>query len=281
MRWMARGESGIPPGELWLRGPERQRAAGMRFTKRRTEYLLRRLAGKSAVAAVLGLPADAATFGRIGVLNHPTGAPYVTVDDQPAGLEVSLTDRAGWAVCLAGQSLGALGVDLEIVEPRSDGFVRDFLTPSEQAAVAACAAHGPDGHDAAANLIWSAKESALKVLRLGLRADTRTVQVHLPDPTEPARVRPGAGWSPLRVATGIGDMPGWWRREGWFLLTVVAAPGAPVGAPDELPGSEPLLTAVPVHSWLERPLADSGPGSGPVPVSQLPDPGRSPAPGPR
>ena len=48
--------------------------------------------------------------------------------------------------------------------------------------------------DAVANLIWSAKESALKVLRTGLRRDTRSVDVSLlPDP-------PVDGWQPAQLA---------------------------------------------------------------------------------
>jgi 4'-phosphopantetheinyl transferase len=230
----------------------------MRFTKRRTEYLLRRCAGKAAVAAVLGLPDDPETLGRIAVLNAPTGAPYVTVDGTRIGMDVSLTDRAGWAVCLVGSDLGAVGCDLEIVEPRSDGFVRDFLTLPEQELVAAGAAlHGPPTGDALANLVWSAKESALKVLRTGLRADTRTVEVRVGEAGE-AGAGGAAGWHPLEVGTVIGRLPGWWRRDGGFVLTVVvgARAGAPDAPPLELPGSAQLATAVPIESWRARPLAD-------------------------
>ena len=53
---------------------------------------------------------------------------FVLVDGGEAGLDVSLTDRAGWAVCLVGSGFGRVGCDLEIVEPRSRGFVADFLT---------------------------------------------------------------------------------------------------------------------------------------------------------
>ena len=246
---MARGEQQVPSGSQWLVGPEVARVAPMRFTKRRTEYLLRRYAGKCAVAAAVGLPADPVTLGRIGVLNRMTGAPYVEVDGRALGLDISLTDRAGWAVCLVGPDLGAVGVDLEIVEPRSAGFVSDFLTPAEQRVVAA--APGPDGHDAAANLIWSAKESALKVLRTGLRADTRTVEVALADPTG---LTDGAGdWQRLTVDHGPDRFPGWWRRDGVFLLTVVARTDL-VDPPQVLPGSADLTTAEPIHSWLANPL---------------------------
>jgi 4'-phosphopantetheinyl transferase len=258
MQWLVRGEGQVPPGQQWLTGAEASRASRMRFTKRRNEYLVRRYAGKCAVAAAVGLPADPASLGRIGVLNRRTGAPYVEVDGRTLGLDISLTDRAGWAVCLVGPDLGAVGVDLEIVEPRSAGFVSDFLTSAEQAVVAG--APGPDGHDAAANLIWSAKESALKVLRTGLRADTRTVEVVLEDPAS-VSTEAGAwagradGWQRLAVSSGGSRFPGWWRRDGVFLLTMVAASGLD-DPPTELPGSADLTHAEPIHSWVTHPLVD-------------------------
>jgi 4'-phosphopantetheinyl transferase len=254
MRWLVRGEGQVPPGPQWLTGAEAARAGGMRFTKRRNEYLVRRYAGKCAVAAAIGLPEDPPSLGRIGVLNRRTGAPYVEVDGRSLGLDISLTDRAGWAVCLVGPDLGAVGVDLEVVEPRSAGFVRDFLTPTEQAVVAG--APGADGHDAAANLIWSAKESALKVLRTGLRADTRTVEVTLEDPAGITGAAGRAdGWQRLAVSSRDTRFPGWWRRDGVFLLTMVAATGL-AEPPQVLPGSADLTQAEPIHSWVTHPLVE-------------------------
>lgn len=250
---MARGEPAIPPGDGWLSPQEATRAAGMRFTKRRTEYRLRRYAGKCAVAATLGLPEDPATLAGIAVLNRITGAPYVEVHGRSLGLDVSLTDRAGWAICLVGADLGAVGVDLEIVEPRSPGFVQDFLTPAEQDLVATAGRAGQA--DAAANLVWSAKEAALKVMRTGLRADTRTVDVQL----DPRALVPGAGrpdWQRLEVGSPRGPLPGWWRREGLFVLTVVTGPGADARPPQAIDGSADLGSARPIETWRAHPLAD-------------------------
>jgi 4'-phosphopantetheinyl transferase len=241
---MARGEHELPDGTSWLTPLEAGRAAGMRFTKRRREYTLRRFAGKRAVAAAVGLPTDPAQLSRIEVANRPSGAPYVVVDGAPLGLDVSLTDRAGWAVCVVGADLSRVGCDLEIVEPRSAGFVADFLTRPEQEHVAAA----PDPH-AAANLLWSAKESGLKVLRTGLRRDTRSVEVTL------GEADAATGWGPMRVLSAEGVlMPGWWRREGTFLLTIAA--DRPFPEPVALSGSADLTRATPVHSWVGSPLAE-------------------------
>jgi len=217
----------------------------MRFTKRRTEYLLRRWVGKQAVAAALGMPGDRAALARIEIANRASGAPYVVVDGRPSQLSLSLTDRAGWGICLVGPDSTRVGCDLEIVEARSPGFVSDFLTEEEQGFVASQAAG--DARDAAANLLWSAKESALKVLQTGLRRDTRTVVVTAED-------GPSGGWGRLTISTAEGrSLPGWWRREGAFLLTVAAE--SPFPPPQPIPGGARLGEATPVHSWVRKPLA--------------------------
>jgi len=226
----------------------------MRFTKRRTEYLLRRWVGKQAVAAVIGAATDVRELARIEVANRPGGAPYVLVDAQPLGLDVSLTDRAGWAVSVVGPDLSAVGCDLEIVEARTQGFVADFLTEAERRYVAAKA--DGDAKDAAANLLWSAKESALKVLRTGLRRDTRTVEVTVEGFGQGSDTD---HWGRLTISTIEGaTLTGWWRREGAFLLTIAADSSIP--QPEPLPGCARLSEASPVHSWVGRPLASSWPG---------------------
>ncbi|HEU4423361.1 MAG TPA: 4'-phosphopantetheinyl transferase superfamily protein, partial [Pilimelia sp.] len=160
MRWLARGEDLLPAGTQWLAHAEAARAARLHYTKRRTEYLLRRLVAKHGVATVTGRSTDPAALASIEVRNAPSGAPYVLVEGAPLDLDLSITDRAGWAVCVLGGTGGvggAVGCDLELVEPRSPGFVRDFLTEAEQRFVTARPAG--EERDAAANLMWSAKES--------------------------------------------------------------------------------------------------------------------------
>lgn len=255
-RWLARGEHEIPEHTGWLVPVEANRLGQLRYTKRRTEFLLRRWTAKQAIATALGLQDEveadeSGTLARIAVLNHRTGAPYALVDGEHVGVDISVTDRAGWAVCLVGPGLDAVGVDLELVEPRSAGFISDYLTPVEQQYV--WGQPDEDARFAAANLMWSAKESALKVLRTGLRADTRTVEVTMAPRADDEAGR--AGWGALsirHVPTGR-VFPGWWRRDGEFVFTMSSTQATP--APRTLPASGDLATARPVHSWLGAPLA--------------------------
>lgn len=247
MRWLARGETHLPSGSGWLGPFETARVATLRFTKRRTEYLVARWTAKHALARAIGFgeDLDLAALARLEVRNAPTGAPEAYLDGAPLDLPLSLTDRAGWAVCLVNPGAGAVGIDLEIVEPRTSGFVRDFLTPREQRLVAGAA--DEDARHLAANLVWSAKESALKVLRTGLRRDTRSVEVTV------SLDQPAGEWAPLQVRSSEGgEMPGWWRRYGAFILTVASA--APTPPPVAIEEPPTLLSAQPMHTWLGRPV---------------------------
>ncbi len=253
MRWLACAEHEVPADLGWLSERELARLGQLRFTKRRTEFLLRRWTGKRAVSTALGAAVDVShrsALARIEMLNHPSGAPFVEIDGAPGGMDVSLSDRAGCAVGLvgaAGTGPGSVGIDLELVEPRTERFVEDFLTPGEAAYVRdRRRSHGEDGWQSAANLVWSAKEAALKVLRVGLMADTRTVEVTVDDSARPD------GWAALVVRSVRGEVfPGWWRRDGAFVLTIAFA--EPHDPPDLLEGGADLGATVPTHSWLANP----------------------------
>ncbi len=245
MWWLAHGEHEVPPTFDWLTPHEWDHLVSIRFTKRRNEYLTRRWTAKQAIASVLDLDRTPASLARIEVLHRASGAPYVHLDGQAAEVDVSMSDRAGWAVCLVAlaDSSGRLGIDLEVVEPRSAGFVSDFFTTAERAHVRTLP--DPELRHEAANLIWSAKEAALKVQQVGLRADTRTVEVQL------QAERRRDGWAPMNVTASSGPIPGWWRRDGEFVLTIACTSHR--DPPELLATGSNLATAAPVHSWVGRP----------------------------
>lgn len=237
--WHSQGEAHLPEDDHWLTPPEQARLEAMPYTKRREESRLGRWTAKSATALALGWEATPDRLRRIAIRNATDGAPEIFVDDRPMARRISMTDRAGWAVSIVSEGV-EVGCDLELVEPRSPAFVRDYLTPSEQELVT-----GSVDPDLMANLVWSAKESALKVLRTGLRRDTRSVEVTV-DP------RTSDGWQQLTVSpTEGGTFPGWWRLYGEFILTVASEHDHP--PPEPLVRPEPLSSARPAHSWMERP----------------------------
>lgn len=235
--WLSAGLSEVPNDDGWVDPGMAARFSGIRFTKRFTEARLARWVAKRTVAATLGLAETPESLRRIVIRNAPDGAPEAIVGEEPISAVIAMTDRADWSVCAILDGGGRVGCDLELVEPRSAAFVADYFTATEQRRIAAAT-----DTRILANVMWSAKESALKVLRTGLRRDTRTVEVHLDDNDAP-------DWRPLHIEDTEGrSYPGWWVRFGEFVLTV--ATEGPTMAPVSLVEPPPLAAATPGHAWM-------------------------------
>jgi 4'-phosphopantetheinyl transferase len=207
----------VPADDLWLSAPERAEAGAFRVAVRRDAFRLRRWTARQAVADWLGPDHGPGSWSRVEVRREPLGAPVAWVDGVPAPLSLSLSDRAGRAVCAVGLPGLALGCDLERIERRRAGFLADFLTADEQRVVAI--APGGEERDLRAAVVWSAKEAALKALRVGLRRDTRSVEV------VPGWTPAAGGWFPVAAHAIEGrSFRGWWRREQDLVLTILAEP---------------------------------------------------------
>jgi len=189
----------VPLTDAWL-GP-RERAAMSRFAfpRRRAEWRAGRWAARKAIAR----------FGEIGadveILSASDGAPEVWNADGRVPVNVSISHRAGTAAAMAAAGAG-VGCDVELVEPRGPQFAADWFTDAECAALD----QAPfDERDLLATVMWSAKETVLKVLRRGLRVDTREVETSIGRGTFEATV------------DGV-RMSGWWKRCGELVITGAA-----------------------------------------------------------
>jgi 4'-phosphopantetheinyl transferase len=214
-RYLLAEAAEVPADDTWLAPSEEAFQRSLHIPHRRADWRLGRWAAKRALAAWLG---HAIEPDRIAIHPAPDGAPEILLDGDPAPVALSFSHRAGRALCLLAPEGTILGCDLELIEPRSEAFIDDYLTAAESARVTA--ALEPD-RPLLANLYWSAKESALKALRTGLRLDTRSVEVDLgPGPHE------GAEWQEFRASlVETGEVfQGWWSRQGDFLLTMCASP---------------------------------------------------------
>jgi 4'-phosphopantetheinyl transferase len=205
----------VPDGDDWLAPSEATFQQSLHVPHRRSDWRLGRWAAKKALAAWLGRPIPP---DRIAIHPAPDGAPEILLDGEPAPVALSFSHRAGRALCMLAPEGTVLGCDLELIEPRSKAFIQDYFTAHEQARVAA----SPEtDRPLLANLLWSAKESALKALRTGLRMDTRSVEVELAEGPQK-----GSDWQGFRahvVETGE-VFEGWWLRQGDHLLTLCASP---------------------------------------------------------
>jgi len=211
----------VPASDDWLSPGERAVLAGLRFAKRRDDWLLGRWTARQALCRYFGLAPEVSVLSSFEIRAAPDGAPEVFVQGQrrPVSLSISHSEAVGF--CAAGPQDAAVGCDIEHVRPLVDYFVEDYFAPEEEALLENVAG---EERPPLALLIWSAKESALKSLREGLRRDTRSVVVSVD-------FRAAAvGWKPLvvRCTQTTRTFHGWWRMENGFVKTVTAALNVPI-----------------------------------------------------
>ena len=135
---------------------------------------------------------------------------------------ISISHAHDYALVAAIDKLDVrLGVDMERIQVRPDGFAETYFTMAE-IGLGWCL-WGPD-RAVWETAIWSAKEAVLKALHLGLSVDTRTVSCLI----KPVGYLPQV-WIPFEIAGENGRLSsatqalrGWWRVYGEFVTTVVA-----------------------------------------------------------
>ena len=185
----------------------------LKVPKRRNEWAAGRLALKKLVQKVIpGL--HELSMDQIEVLNEPSGAPFIALADARFTICVSLSHSNGYVLAACSSQVSRLGVDLEKIEPRQPEFITDYFTSAEQQQIFSAGIHG----DELATLFWSGKEALLKAASLGLRMDTRNIDLGF---------TPGTGtleeWNELGVFCPqiINPPPRLvWRREGQMVQTV-------------------------------------------------------------
>ena len=181
---LAKGQA--PPGLLSPR--EEAILAELALLPRRRKWLLGRWAAKrllgelaaedkGLVTGLLGRPDSNEDWRcQFSILNDESGVPYV--DRQAQGrlpLSLSISHRGDWGLAAVALSSGVcIGADLETVEPRDPALVRQFFTEGEADRVAKT--RGREAERTVARM-WSAKEAVLKAMGLGLRHDTRDIEV--------------------------------------------------------------------------------------------------------
>jgi 4'-phosphopantetheinyl transferase len=233
--WLEQSEADLPREDDWLSAVEKACLDTLRVPKRRADWRLGRWTAKRALSLQLNLPCDSRALAAIEIRPAASGAPEAFISGSPALRRISISHCNGTALCAMTSLDTPLGCDLEYVEARSDAFLADYFTCEEQAVIARAA---PANRAALVTLLWSAKESALKALRAGLRLDTRAVMVSLPGAVErrdreeevrfanpdDAVANGEASWRPLEVLVREGErLQGWWRQSDGFVRTLVSS----------------------------------------------------------
>lgn len=222
--WLVCRHPDVESGDGWLGASERRLQEPLRVPKRRNDWRLGRWTAKQAIRAWLRIAGDEEDANALEILPDSCGAPVVLRGGSPFPVSVSISHSAGAGFCVIGPRDSILGCDAELVQPRDEGLLSDFFLFDEAALVRGARV---EERAVLANLIWSAKESALKAMREGMRRDTRSVRASLvPDGVE-------GGWTSLRVRCleSAREFAGWWRLDHDLALTVVADPPSPPPLP--------------------------------------------------
>ena len=213
-----------PHKSTFLSDSEADRLATLTTEKRRRDWLLGRWTAKRLLQTVIWETSHTTVpLDLITVANNADGVPTIAsqlplVDGQ---YSISLSHSHGQAfVTAVAKPNWPIGCDIEKVAPRGEAFIDDYFTETEALLVRQVAGAQ---RDLLTTAVWSAKESVLKALHLGLSVDTRAVAC-LIDPVE----RPSDSWMPFKVWCDNGRLPhpaphfsGWWRVMDGFVLTLV------------------------------------------------------------
>jgi 4'-phosphopantetheinyl transferase len=214
--WLLQRQSDVPEDDAWLACSEQSVLGAFRFAPRRAAWRLGRWTAKRLVSMAFfpGVP-----LANLEILAAADGAPELRVHGEASPVTLSISHREHISLCAAASGGVALGCDTERIEPRSDAFIADYFTPAERRFVGNTP---PTLRPLAANLIWAAKECALKALRTGLRADTRSVEVTV------QALAPSGDWQPLQIRGSAPDveLTGCWREHEGFVLCMAGPSGS-------------------------------------------------------
>jgi 4'-phosphopantetheinyl transferase len=213
LHYLVQHQLDLPPHQHWLGRQEAGVLASLDFPKRRRDWLLGRWAAKAALTRLQPAPDRPMSHWQIKA-DHD-GAPMILQGGHKTGIPVSLSHSGSQAVCVLGGEPMQIGCDLEKVEARSRAFEETFFTDSE---LALLDRQADDIRPSLVTLIWSAKESALKALRLGLKADTRRVELKSFTGTNTS------SWGSILVEDRqqAREFHGWWREQEQMVLTILS-----------------------------------------------------------
>ncbi|MET0336940.1 MAG: 4'-phosphopantetheinyl transferase superfamily protein, partial [Caulobacter sp.] len=137
--------------------------------RRRRQWLNGRCAAKDAVLNWLRGSGRGGVYPKeLRIENDASGCPRIAAnvtDAAPVHLHLSITHKGKLAAAMVGEA--PVGVDVEAIEPRDEGFAALVASPSELALAS-------DGDvDAAVTRAWVAKEVAAKAAQTGLGGDAK------------------------------------------------------------------------------------------------------------
>jgi phosphopantetheinyl transferase (holo-ACP synthase) len=162
--------------------------ARLTVPKRAREWITGRIALKSSVQRLMAASGkEAPRNSSIEIVTDDQGKPMALLAGQSGGAlgNVSLSHSNGLAMAAASATdiFQGLGVDVEVVEVRTDSWVTDYFTDNEIRA-----AGNGDRRWLELTRMWCLKEAALKAMGTGLRFDLREIDAGSVDARGRARL---------------------------------------------------------------------------------------------
>jgi 4'-phosphopantetheinyl transferase len=167
-----------------LHNSERQDFLTLTNLPRKREWFCGRIAAKEAVRRLLKASHNLNICSAdIIVATNEQGQPYATgkwIDIVGAEPYLSISHKAGIAVAIAAhrQASRGIGIDVEIIEPKENGFETLAFLPEEISELQQTPASNKDKR---VIQLWSAKEAVGKALGLGLSANPRSLKAKMVD----------------------------------------------------------------------------------------------------
>lgn len=204
----------VPEDLAWLTNQEQSRLQKFRFPKRALEWLSGRWAAKSLLSSIFS-ENKPFLLSSFCIQNEASGAPFVEWQGKRNLGSLSISHRGEHAVAAYCHDPDtSIGIDLEIIEDKSHGFVQDYFTTQEATWVLSLP---EDQQDLAASLLWSGREALLKALQLGLRMDTRQIALEIPN------FSTAVDWQPLKIRqcpSEAAHLQLFWKKLDQTVLTL-------------------------------------------------------------
>jgi phosphopantetheine--protein transferase-like protein len=213
--WSKQNKTDLPNNLEWLSENERKFLASLRFIDRKESWVLGRWTAKQAFAKyskVLGFDQDF-SFTDLEIVKKTNGAPSVYYQNRLVPIAISLSHRQHLAVCALAKAEYKIGIDIEKIEPRTKNFVEDYFTNLE---IEKIYQNETSKQPLWANLFWSAKESVLKALEVGLSVSTHQVEI---ENIEMLEVNEWQSFEAI-VSYKAEKLLGWWKKEEDFVITI-------------------------------------------------------------
>jgi 4'-phosphopantetheinyl transferase len=210
--WLTQTLADVPEGNDWLSDGERAVLDGLRFPKRRNDWLLGRWTVKRAIREYQ--PHKDPALSSLEIRAAADGAPEAFRLGEPAAVSISISHSNNRSMCVVGSPEISVGCDLEQIEQQEIKFFEDYFAPEEIALLQNASAE----RNLVAYLIWSAKETILKILREGLRRDTRSVLIR---PDLSGTENSWRTWTGQCLETSR-TFSGWWRSCDDYVYSLAA-----------------------------------------------------------